>query len=114
MSMQRANNNPSAGAGRGPRPGGGGGFGPGGGHGMMRGEKARDFKGTMRRLIDYLGPYRLSILVVMIFAAASTVFNIAGPKVLGQATTKLFEGVLGQINGTGKGLTLSISATSCC
>ncbi len=79
----------------------------GGGHGpmaMMRGEKARDFKGTMRKLIQYLGAYRISILIVMLFAVASTVFSIIGPKVLGKATTKLFEGVMGEIAGTGTGI----------
>lgn len=80
---------------------GGGGHGPGA---MMRGEKAHDFKGTMRKLIAYLRPYQVAIIVVFVFAAASTVFNIAGPKILGQATTKLFEGVMGQINGTGQGV----------
>jgi ATP-binding cassette subfamily B multidrug efflux pump len=87
------------------------GFGPGrgpGGHGgpdqMMQGEKAHDFKGTMRRLINYLGIYRNAILIVMIFAAASTIFNIIGPKILGKATTKLFEGIMGQIRGTGEGV----------
>jgi ATP-binding cassette subfamily B multidrug efflux pump len=71
---------------------------------MMKGEKPRDFKGTMRKLIQYLGSYRISILVVMIIAAASTVFVIVGPKILGKATTKLFEGVMGQIAGTGSGI----------
>ncbi len=77
------------------------------GHGpmaMMKGEKARDFKGTMLKLIAYLGSYRVPILVVMVFAVASTVFNIIGPKTLGKATTKLFEGVMGQIAGTGAGI----------
>ncbi len=79
----------------------------GGGHGpmaMMRGEKARDFRGTMRKLVQYLGAYRISILIVMLFAVASTVFNIIGPKVLGRATTRLFEGVMGEIAGTGTGI----------
>jgi ATP-binding cassette subfamily B protein len=71
---------------------------------MMKGDKARDFGGTMRKLIEYLGSYKLSILIVLFFAVASTIFNIAGPKILGQATTKLFEGVLGQISGTGSGI----------
>ncbi|MGA9347900.1 MAG: ABC transporter ATP-binding protein [Anaerolineae bacterium] len=79
--------------------------GPFGGHGgpmaMMKGEKARDFKGTMIKLIKYLDAYRVSVVIVMIFAAASTVFAIVGPKVLGKATTKLFEGVMSQIAGTG-------------
>jgi len=72
--------------------------------GMMGGEKARDFKGTLARLVQYLAPYRLPILVVMLFAAASTIFNIIGPKILGKATTRLFEGVMAQISGTGTGI----------
>jgi ATP-binding cassette subfamily B protein len=83
---------------------GGGPMGRGGPMAMMKGEKPRDFKGTMRKLIQYLGSYKTSIVVVMIFAVASTVFSIAGPKILGKATTKLFEGVLGQIAGTGAGI----------
>jgi len=69
--------------------------------GMMPGAKARDFKGTMRKLIEYLGAYRLLILIVLIFAIASTAANIVGPKLLGNATTKLFEGVMAQLAGTG-------------
>jgi ATP-binding cassette subfamily B multidrug efflux pump len=68
---------------------------------MMKGEKARDFKGTMLKLLRYLAAYKVSITVVIIFAIASTAFSIVGPKILGQATTKLFEGVLSQIAGTG-------------
>jgi len=68
---------------------------------MMRGEKAHDFKGTMTKLIRYLGAYRVSVVIVMVFAAASTVFSIVGPKILGKATTKLFEGVMSQIAGSG-------------
>ncbi len=68
---------------------------------MMRGEKPRDFQGTMKKLIGYLGSYRLLILVMMIFAMASTVFSIAGPKILGYATTKLYEGVMAKISGSG-------------
>jgi ATP-binding cassette subfamily B protein len=64
--------------------------------------KARDFKGTMLKLIAYLGQYRLAVIVVFIFAIASTASNIAGPKLLGQATTKLFEGVMAQLGGTGE------------
>jgi len=80
-----------------------GGRGPmgGGPMAMMRGEKPRDFRGTMTKLINYLGQYRILILVVMLFAIASTVFSIVGPKILGKATTKLFEGVLAKIAGTG-------------
>ncbi len=77
----------------------------GGGHGgpmgMMGGEKARDFKGTMVKLIRYLGQYKVALVVVFVFAIASTVFSIIGPKILGNATTKLFEGVIAQIAGTG-------------
>jgi len=69
---------------------------------MMEGDKAHDFKGTMKKLIEYLGKYKASVLVVMLFAVASTAANIAGPKILGQATTKLFEGVIAQLNGTGE------------
>ncbi|HSQ16934.1 MAG TPA: ABC transporter ATP-binding protein, partial [Anaerolineales bacterium] len=79
----------------------------GGSHGpmaMMKGEKARDFKGTMRRLIQYLGSYRLAILITMLLAVGSTVFMILGPKILGNATTRLFEGVMGMIAGTGTGI----------
>lgn len=68
---------------------------------MMPGAKASDFKGTMRKLIEYLGSYKLSILIVFIFAIASTASNIVGPKILGNATTKLFEGVMAQLGGSG-------------
>ncbi len=79
---------------------------PGGGpHGLIRGgEKARDFKGTMLKLLQYLKPYRVQIIMVFLFAIASTVFNILGPKILGKATTKLFEGVMGKLAGTGTGI----------
>jgi len=75
------------------------------GHGpmaMMKGDKAHDFRGTMKKLIVYLGKYKAAVLVVMLFAIGSTAANIAGPKILGQATTKLFEGVIAQLNGTGE------------
>jgi ATP-binding cassette subfamily B protein len=71
---------------------------------MMQGEKARDFKSTMVNLIQYLGSYKIAIVIVMLVAVASTIFTIAGPKLLGQATTKLFEGVMEQIAGTGAGI----------
>ena len=64
--------------------------------------KARDFKGTMKKLIEYLGAYRGMIIVVFIFAVFSTAASIAGPKILGNATTKLFEGVIAELNGTGE------------
>jgi ATP-binding cassette subfamily B protein len=71
---------------------------------MMKGDRARDFKGTMVKLIQYLGSYKVAIVIVMIFAVASTAFHIIGPKILGRATTTLFEGVLGQISGAGAGI----------
>jgi ATP-binding cassette subfamily B multidrug efflux pump len=76
-------------------------MGRGGPMAMMKGEKPRDFKGTLKKLIGYLGKYKLSILFVMVFAIASTVFTIVGPKILGNATTKLFEGVMASISGQG-------------
>lgn len=79
--------------------------GPMGGGGIqIQGEKARDFRGTMKKLVAYIGAYKISIAVVLIFAVASTIFTIVGPKVLGLATTKLFEGVVAQIAGTGTGI----------
>jgi ATP-binding cassette, subfamily B, multidrug efflux pump len=71
---------------------------------MMGGEKARNFRGTMTKLLEYLGAYRLSIIIVIIFSIASTVFMVVGPKILGMATTKLFEGVIGQISGSSAGI----------
>ena len=72
-------------------------------HGMMGApvSKARDFKGTMGKLLAYMSGYRVAILIVLLFAIASTASNIAGPKILGNATTKLFEGVMAQLNNTG-------------
>jgi ATP-binding cassette subfamily B protein len=72
--------------------------------GPMRGmmganEKAKDFKGTMKKLIEYLKPYRISILIVTIFAFGSAAFSIVGPKILGKATTKLFEGLISKVSG---------------
>ncbi|HOW92307.1 MAG TPA: ABC transporter ATP-binding protein, partial [Anaerolineaceae bacterium] len=62
--------------------------------------KARDFKGTMAKLVRYLSPYKWQFVVVMVFSVGSTVFNIIGPKILGKATTKLFEGAVGILAGT--------------
>lgn len=76
--------------------------GPGGpGRGMMPAEKAKDFKGSIGKLIKYVGSYKIAIFIVMIMATASTVFNVAGPKVLGKATTGLSEGLMRKIAGTG-------------
>ena len=69
--------------------------------GMMPGEKAKNFKGTMAKLLRYLSRFLPASITVLVCAAASTVFSIFGPKVLGQATTKLFEGVMAMLTGTG-------------
>jgi ATP-binding cassette, subfamily B, multidrug efflux pump len=89
-----------------PRPRRGGMGGPGGGPMAAFGkkEKPKDFKGTLGKLIRYLGKYRIGIVVVMIFAICSTVFAILGPKILGNATTKLFEGIMGELTGSGPGV----------
>jgi len=71
---------------------------------MMAGEKAKNFKGTMKKLIKALSEYKIGIITVFIFAAASAIFNIIGPKVLGKVTTKIFEGLMGKISGTGQGV----------
>ena len=76
----------------------------GGPMGMMKGESARDFKGTMAKLIVYIGTYKYVTIAVILISVASTVFSIFGPKILGNATTKLFEGVMGQVAGTGAGI----------
>ncbi|PFD37077.1 multidrug ABC transporter ATP-binding protein [Bacillus cereus] len=79
----------------GPGPGGGGHM----GGGMRKIEKAKNFKGTMNKLLQYLKPYKLSILVVILFAIGSAAFTIVGPKILGNATTKLFEGLVSKVSG---------------
>lgn len=71
------------------------------GRGPGMGEKAKDFKGSTKKLIKYLGRYWGAIIAVMIFAAVSTVFSVAGPKVMGKATTALAEGLMNKIAGTG-------------
>ena len=78
----------------GPGPGGGGHMG-----GMRKIEKAKNFKGTMNKLLQYLKPYKLSILIVILFAIGSAAFTIVGPKILGNATTKLFEGLVSKVSG---------------
>ena len=77
----------------------------GGKHGM-RGpaEKAKDFKGTMKILISYLAKYKLSIIIVFIFAIGSVTFSVIGPKILGKATTEIFNGLIRKISGEGKGI----------
>ena len=79
--------------------------GPMGGHGMRgSGEKAKDFKGTMRRLVSYLAKYRLSIIIVLIFAIGSVTFSVIGPKILGKATTEIFNGLVSKVSGNGTGI----------
>ena len=71
------------------------------GHGMQPGEKPKDFKKSIKKLMSYIGKYKAAIFVVMFFAACSTIFNVAGPKILGKATTALSEGLMAKIQGTG-------------
>ena len=75
----------------------------GGGHGrgMHPTEKAKDFKGAMGKLFRYMSRYKVRFVMVFIFAVAGTVFNIAGPKILGKATTELYTGLVAKVNGTG-------------
>ncbi|MGB9679787.1 MAG: ABC transporter ATP-binding protein [Thermoanaerobacteraceae bacterium] len=84
---------------------------PKGGIGMGRGpvsvgsgEKAKNFKGTMRKFLKYLSEYKLSISIVIVFAVFSATFSILGPKILSKAITKIFEGVMSKISGTGSGI----------
>ena len=70
-----------------------------GGHGPMMVEKAKDFRGTMKKLLVYLGKYKFALAMVAVFAVGSTVFNIIGPKILGNATTEIFNGLVGKVSG---------------
>lgn len=67
--------------------------------GMGAGEKAKDFKGTIRKLLKYLASYKIGLIFVIIFAIGSTIFNIVGPKILGKATTEIFTGLVGKVSG---------------
>ena len=80
--------------------------GPMGGGRGMRGpaEKAKDFKGTMKTLAFYLAKYKLSIIIVFIFAIGSVTFSVIGPKILGKATTEIFNGLVSKVSGSGKGI----------
>jgi len=71
---------------------------------MAPGEKAKDFKGAMKKLVSYLSRYKFRILIVLIFAIASTIFSIIGPKILGRATNILTDGIMSKITGTGAGI----------
>ncbi len=69
--------------------------------GRMPGEKAKDFKGTVRQLLRYMGAYKIGLIAVMVFAVASTIFNVIGPRILGDATTELFNGLVAKLTGSG-------------
>lgn len=69
------------------------------GRGMAPVEKAKDFKGSILKLLKYIGKYKIGLVFVVIFAVASTIFNIVGPKILGNATTELFEGIISKFSG---------------
>ncbi|MGB8455191.1 MAG: ABC transporter ATP-binding protein [Anaerocolumna sp.] len=71
------------------------------GAGMGAGEKAKDFKGSIKKLAIYMNRYKISFIFVVIFVIGSTIFSIVGPKILGNVTTDLFEGLVNKINGTG-------------
>ncbi|MCI8469023.1 MAG: ABC transporter ATP-binding protein [Eggerthellaceae bacterium] len=86
---------------RSPRRGPGGGHGHGPGGRMMPGEKPKDFKGTMRKMLAFMGRFKAHLAVILLFAVGSTVFSIVGPKVLSEATTALFDGIVAKIAGTG-------------
>ncbi len=68
---------------------------------LLPSEKAKDFKGTVRNMLAYLGAYKIALVFVVLFALGSTAFNIVGPKVLSQATTELFTGLVAKVEGTG-------------
>ena len=94
--MSKSSEGKSSGTNQPPR----GPMGMGPGMGMLPVQKAKDFKGTLRRLLKYLKPYRVKLSVVIITAILSTIFGIFGPKILGKATTKLAEGVFAMAKGT--------------
>ena len=68
---------------------------------MMPGEKAKDFKGTLKKFLSYMGYYKFALIFVVLFALGGTVFSIIGPKVMSEATTELFTGLVAKVNGTG-------------
>ena len=81
------------------------------GRGMVPGEKAKDLKGALGKILRYMGKYKIAVVFVMIIAACSTVFSVLGPKVLGKATTGLAEGLMAKVAGTGS-TTSAISVIS--
>ena len=107
MSSNNENRHNTPGGGRGPM----GGHGPrrggpmgGGPMAMMPGAKAKDFKGSVKKLAAYLSPYKFRILAVVLFAIGSVIFTIIGPKVLAKATNELYSGIIGKLTGTGEGI----------
>ena len=69
-------------------------------HGGMRGgAKAKDFKGSLKKLVKYMSVYKVQMLFVAVFAVCGTVFNIVGPKILGKATTEIFNGLVSKVSG---------------
>lgn len=83
----------------GPRPARGMGHGP---HSMIPGEKAKDFKGTIKKLLKYFGRYKYAMAVVIVFAIGGTIFGIVGPKILSEAITELFNGYMRKMAGNGE------------
>ena len=81
------------------------------GRGRMNGEKAKNFSGAVKKLLRYMSKYKIRLIGMMIFAIVGTVFNIVGPKILGKATTELFNGLVAKVNGT-EGLILIKSEDS--
>lgn len=71
-------------------------------------EKAKDFKGTLNKLLGYLKEYKVSLVIVVMLAIISTVFSIVGPKILGQATTEIYNGIIGKISGSGFGIDFNV------
>lgn len=72
---------------------------PRGTHGNDAGEKAKDFKGTIKKLIKYMSTFKVHMIFVAVFAIGGTIFNIAGPKILGKATTEIFNGLVSKVSG---------------
>lgn len=75
------------------------GMGPGRMRGGMPGDKAKDFKGTLKKLVRYMSVFKVQMLFVLIFAVCGTIFNIVGPKILGKATTEIFNGLVSKVSG---------------
>ena len=71
------------------------------GRGMVPGEKPKDLKGSIGKLMSYISRFKFAIFIVMVMAALSTVFSVFGPKILGRATTVLSEGLVNKISGVG-------------